>query len=228
MGHVETHLTVIGTDLLPVTDEPIQVPHLLSAIRVGHSCFRCSRKCSGWRHMGQGQDGQLAVAIPCPRVSRISAYLEGRYEEPCCSFSLSSYQTHKSGGLNPRIPKEATVAQVRAKKKKLEERARVLTTTSQLKVGTSQQHSEWRNLRKFPDTEQDLTAPRYGSTHYQYWAKSLVTRQERVPFLPFTRIFSGGMRNKGFTSRHHKRVPSEQSSQQSSSHTAVQLLGLHP
>lgn len=131
-------------------------------------------------------------------------------------------------GFEPKNPQRGHCCSGEGKKKKLEERARVLTTTSQLKVGTSQQHSEWRNLRKFPDTEQDLTAPRYGSTHYQYWAKSLVTRQERVPFLPFTRIFSGGMRNKGFTSRHHKRVPSEQSSQQSSSHTAVQLLGLHP
>lgn len=105
--------------------------------------------------------------------------------------------------LNPGIPREAAVAQV-AGGGKLEERARLLTTTSQVKVGTSQQHSEWRNLKKLPNTKgigQPLaTDPLSTSIGQHHW----VTRQERVQFLPFARIFSGGRQNKGFASRHHK------------------------
>lgn len=91
VGHIETHLSVVGTDLL-VPDEAVQAPHthvmtLLIWLQQGII----------WGKREQGQDGHFPAFLYSP-IARSSAHLEDPCKEPHFSSALSHHcPSHNPG-----------------------------------------------------------------------------------------------------------------------------------
>lgn len=133
-GHIETHLGVVGTDLLLVPDEPVQAPHIHVMILL----FWLQQEIL-WGKTEQGQDGYFAAAFPyCP--IRISVHQGDLCKEPHFSSALSSLPEPQ-----PRSPQGGHCCSGGENNIVLRERQ---AGSNYVSCQSSQQSCEWKNLRK--------------------------------------------------------------------------------